>query len=128
MRRLLALLALLFAGAAVGLQAPAELDVEPGRFVSIPVRGEFDGELIVHPPAGFALVGVPALQGGRALVNLLVAPDVRAGAHQVQVQLRPTPPGGSRPRCGSRRGTVSICVPLARARWWPAMRSSTAWS
>jgi len=101
MRHLLALLALLFAGAAVGLQAPAELDVEPGRFVSIPVRSELDGDLVVTTPAGFTMVGTPVVQGGRALVNLLVASDVRAGAHPVRMQL------GSD---AARRATTTVLV------------------
>jgi hypothetical protein len=88
MRWLLALLALCGWGASQTFSTPPHLEAEPGGFVSIPLRAEgFDQEvgLTVEAPASFTVVGSPRLQGGRALINLLLASTAPAGEHTIAI-------------------------------------------
>ena len=68
-----------------GLGLPAGAEVDPGGFLSIPVRAspEVTG-LKVTLPEGFRLLSPPRLVDGRALVNVLVSPDQRAGRYTLR--------------------------------------------
>jgi hypothetical protein len=94
MRWLLALLALSGWGASQTFITPPQLEAEPGAFVSIPLRAEgFDQDvgLTVEAPASFTVVGSPRLQGGRALINLLLAPSAPAGEHIIGISAETLP-------------------------------------
>lgn len=88
---LLLLGALLGAAAAQPLALPAEATATPGGFVSLPLRGSGDAALRVDADPPLQLLGTPALQDGRALLNLLLPADTPAGSYRVRVTLAADP-------------------------------------
>lgn len=85
-RSLLLLVWLAGAAFAIPLTSPeSAYSAEPGAFVSVPVTGSGDAELVVEAPPFLQVVGTPALRAGRALVNLLVNQAAPAGEHQVRI-------------------------------------------
>ncbi len=69
------------------VRTPERMEVDPGGFLSIPIESPLaDVQLRVILPPGFRLMSVPTLAGGRALANVLLGPNIRAGRYEVIVQ------------------------------------------